>query len=397
MRVLSPRAARSVFMLVGVALSGCGETAKPTEAVQNFSAAQQGSSLNKKSLSLVSIGALTLTSSSLTVDGAGVVLTATIENPGPSLSNISATCTITQKKTFHTACPTFSTFGFEAGVLPTGTSTITIPVVASSDSPGQGAFVSGNGTLQINLLAGTSPLAERTAPVRFVPVAFLTNATFTNFNPGNEDFSGSDMFAAVQSFGYAIAPFSSLDDAAWTNAAQSTVMIIPQLSHDLFTAMTAAQRQTVIDFVNLGGTLITVVDGGDRQNNQQFLNRLFGTSLQRSGAEQPTLSPDATGTSFDGGASTLVQFVPGLLLSSIPKPFLGVYLAEGFGGVGTVSDVTVFRPTTGGSTAKGQVIVLGFDWTFGAPVGAIDGGWNDVLHRALKFESRTFQSVPVLP
>ena len=397
MRMLSPRATRSVFALVGVALSGCGETARPTEAAQNISPAQQGSSLEKKSSSLVSISTLSLSSNSLTVGGARVTLTATIVNAGPSLSNISATCTLTQKKTAHTACAEFSTFGADAGVLPTGTSTITISLVAANDSPGQGAFVSGSGTLQLDLLAGTSPFAELTTPVRFVPVAFLTNATFTNFNPGNADFSGSDMLAAVQSFGYAVAPFSSLDDATWANAAQSNVMIIPQLSHDLFTVMTAAQRQTVIDFVNRGGTLITVIDGGDRQNNQQFLNRLFGTSLQRSGADEPILSGNATGTSFGTGPSTLDEFVPGLLLSSIPTPFIGVYLAEGFGGVGTVSDVTVFRPTTGASATKGQVIVLGFDWTFGAPVGSIDGGWNDVLHRALRFESRTFNTDPAGP
>jgi hypothetical protein len=383
-----------VFAFVAVALSGCGETTKPTEVAQSISAAQQGASHDKKPSSLVSIGALTLSSNSLTVGGASVTLTATIENPGPSLSNISATCTITQKKTFHTACATISTFGVEAGVLPTGISTITIPVVASNDSPGQGAFVSGNGTLQVSLLAGTSPLADQTAQVRFVPIAFLTNVNFTNFSPGNPDFSGSDMFAAVQSFGYAIAPFSSLDDATWAAAAQSNVMIIPQLSHDPFSVMSAAQRQTVVNFVNGGGTLITVIDGGDRQNNQQFLNQLFGTFLRISGADQPTLSADATGTSFGGGASTLVEFVPGLLLSSIPKPFLGVYLAEGFGGVGTVSDVTVIRPSTATSTAKGQIIVLGFDWFEAAPVGALDGGWNDVLHRALKFDSRSFESFP---
>ena len=106
--------------------------------------------------------------------------------------------------------------------------------------------------------------------------------------------------------------------------------------------------------------------------------------------EKPKLSADATGTSFEGGASALVEFVPGLLLSSIPRPFLGVYLSEGFGGVGTVSEVTVIRPTTAASTAKGQIIVLGFDWTFGAPVGTVDGGWTDVLHRALEFASRSF-------
>ena len=389
MPVLSRRAARSVFSLVAVALGGCSDTTKLTEAARRIDAGQ-ASSHAKRTVSPVSIGALVLSSNSLTVGGAGVTLTATIENSGPTLSNVSATCTIEQKKTSHTACTTVSSFGGAAGVLPTGTSTISIPVVASNDAAGQGAFVSGNGTLQVSLLTGASPLDEQTAQVRFVPISFLTNATFTNFNPGNADFSGSDMLAAVQSFGYAIAPFSSLDDATWAAAAQSNVMVIPQLSHDLFSVLSAAQRQTVVDFVNRGGTLVTVIDNGDRQNNQRFLNSLFGISLRVNGAEQPTLSADATGTSFEGGAATLIEFTPGLLVSSIPKPFLGVYQSAGFGGVGTVSEVTVIRPTIAAFTAKGQIIVLGFDWTFGAPVGPLDGGWIDVLHRALTFASSSF-------
>jgi hypothetical protein len=57
---------------------------------------------------------------------------------------------------------------------------------------------------------------------------------------------------------------------------------------------------------------------------------------------------------------------------------------------GLVSEVTVMRPNIGGSTPKGQIIVLGFDWFEGAPVGGIDGGWNDVLHRAIQFASKPF-------
>jgi hypothetical protein len=198
------------------------------------------------------------------------------------------------------------------------------------------------------------------------------------------------MFAAVQSFGYATAPFSTIDDASWSAAAQSNVMVIPQLSHDLFTEMTPAQRQIVVDFVNRGGTLITVIDASARGYNQRFLDGLFGTFLRTEGGAQPELSADATGTSFEGGASALIEFVNGLVLTSIPKPFRAVYSSEGFHGVGTVSEVTVMRPTTAASTAKGQIIVLGYDWTFGAPVGPIDGGWIDVLHRALRFASSSF-------
>ena len=95
MRMLSLRAARSVFIFVAVAVSGCDDAAKPTEAALSISEAQQGANRDKKTSSPVSIGALTLASNSLTVGGASVTLTATIENPGPSLSNISVTCTIT--------------------------------------------------------------------------------------------------------------------------------------------------------------------------------------------------------------------------------------------------------------------------------------------------------------
>ena len=42
------------------------------------------------------------------------------------------------------------------------------------------------------------------------------------------------------------------------------------------------------------------------------------------------------------------------------------------------------------ATPKGQIIVLGFDWFEGAPVGGLDGGWNGALHRAIKFAGISF-------
>jgi hypothetical protein len=380
MRLFFPRALRPAFVLVAVALGACSDV-KPTETLQSPTAAVQGANAAKRASSTVSISALDLSSSSFTVNGASVTLTATIDNSGPSLSNVSVACTITQKKVSHAACAALPSFGGAPGVLPTGTSTVTVSIVASNDSAGQGAFLSGDATLDFTLVSASSTLAAQSAQIALVPISFFSNVQFTDFNPGDPQFSGSNMFAAVQSFGYSVAPFSSLDDATFAQAAQSNVMIIPELPHDLFVELSAAQRQSVIDLVARGGTLITVVQ------NTGFLNQLFGLGLRIQGNFAPQISASTQGTSFEGGPATLTlnSFNLGLVNASLPFRNLSMYLAFTTNpptNTNFDSPVTVLRPA---NLLKGQIIVLGWNWFDGQPVGRQDGGWNDVLNRSIRF------------
>jgi hypothetical protein len=384
MRLFFSRASRPVFVLVAGALGACSDV-KPTETLQIPTAAVQGANAAKKASSTVSISALDLSSSSLTVNGASVTLTATIDNSGPSLSNVSVACTITQRKVFHTACTTIPSFGGEPGVLPTGTSTVTVSIVASNDSAGQGTFSLGAATLDFTLVSGSSTLAAQSAQIVLAPISFFANVQFTNFNPGNPGFSGSNMLAAVQSFGYSVAPFSSLDDATWAEAAKSNVMIIPELTHDLFAAMSAAQRQSVFDLVQRGGTLITVAQ------DIGLLNQLFGLALRiDSTVSAPEITVSAQGTSYQGGPANLAlnNTNSGLVPASIPFRNLSMYLAFTTNpptNTNFDSPVTVIRPSNLTFSPKGQIIVLGWNWFNGKPVGSQDGGWNDVLNRSIRF------------
>jgi hypothetical protein len=364
---------------------------RPTETPHGIDVNGLAASLAKKNASPVSITNISLSSTSLTVDGANAALTATINNTGPSLVNAAATCTLTQKKTFHSACSTFARFGTDAGVLPTGATTVTIPIFASNDSVGQGTFVSGSATLSISIVVGSTQFAEQSVQVSLVPVAFFTNAIYTNFNPGIAEFSGSDMLAAVQGFGYTVAPFSTLDDATWAQATESQVLIIPELTHDLVAVMSAAQRQSVVDFVDRGGTLVTVI------TNTGFINHLFGTDMRFvAAASSPVVTLDARGTSFEGGPGTLQLnggFNSGLQPATVPFQFLAVYFAPPVTSPNSsefTSYVTVIRPRNLTFNPKGQIIVLGWNWLNAAPVGNTDGGWNDVLHRAIRFASSSF-------
>jgi hypothetical protein len=187
-----------------------------------------------------------------------------------------------------------------------------------------------------------------------------------------------------------VAQFSALDDATWARAAESNVIAIPELRHDLAVAMSAAQRQSVVDLVNRGGTLLTVV------RNAGFINQLFGLSLRTVPADEGQITVSALGNSFEGGPQTLPIFSSGvgLVPSTIPFRGVGIYLGNSVPSDANPSGfalrVTVMRPSNQTFSPQGQIIVLGFNWLQAQPTGPLDGGWNDVLSRSIRFASIPF-------
>jgi len=47
----------------------------------------------------------------------------------------------------------------------------------------------------------------------------------------------------------------------------------------------------------------------------------------------------------------------------------------------------VLRPAMPGFNTNGPIILLGLNWLNAKPVGTDDGGWDDVLSRAIRFTS----------
>jgi hypothetical protein len=372
----------SVVVFATLALAACSESSQPTEPTRLLGPSEMLSPTRKAPV--ISVDTLALTSNALTVGGANVDLTTNVVNDGVPVIGVSVTCTISQKKVARAACNPLVDFGGDPGVLATGSRAITIPVIATNTTDGQGTLSAGPATLTISVVSAAGVLAKQSVGVALVPVSFFANSLLTGFRPGDATAEGSNMIAAVQSLGYDVSQFSTMDDATWAQAAQSNVIVIPQLSHDLFAAMSPAQRQSVVDLVGRGGTLVTVAQ------NVDFVNQLFGLALVTETELSSNLSVDARGTSFEAGPLSLPANVGslGIVPISVPLHNLGIYL--GFTVPNPTSTdfaihVAVLRPVTFASQSKGQIIVLGWNWFDGRPVGSQDGGWNDVLNRAIRF------------
>lgn len=372
----------SAIVFATLALAACSDNSQPTQATRLLGPSETLSPAKKAPV--ISLDTLALTSNALTVGGANVNLTTNVANDGVPVIGVSVTCTISQKKVARAACNPLVDFGGDPGVLATGSRAITLPVIATSTTDGQGTLSAGPATLTISLVSAAGVLAKQSVGVTLVPVSFFANALLTDFRSGDASAVGSNMLAAVQSLGYDVSQFSTMDDATWAQAAQSNVIVIPQLSHDLFAAMSPAQRQSVVDLVGRGGTLVTVAQ------NVGFVNQLFGLALVTETELTSNLAVDARGTSFEAGPLSLPANVGslGIVPVSVPLHNLGIYL--GF----TVADptptdfaihVAVLRPVTLASQSKGQIVVLGWNWFDGRPVGSQDGGWNDVLNLSIRF------------
>ena len=372
----------SAVVFAALALTACSDSSQPTEPTRLLGPTDPLSPAKKTQV--ISLDNLALTSNTLTVGGANVNLTTNVVNDGVPVIGVSVTCTISQKKVVRAACNPFVDFGGDPGVLATGSRAVTIPVIAANTTDGQGILSAGPATLTISVVSAAGVQAKQSVDVTLVPVSFFANSFFADLRPGDATAAGSNLLAAVQSLGYDVSQFSTMDDATWARATQSNVIVVPQLSHDLFAAMSPAQRQSVVDLVGRGGTLVTVAQ------NVGFVNQLFGLGLVTETEFASNLSVDARGTSFEAGPLSLPANVGslGIVPISVPLHNLGIYL--GF----TVPNptptdfaihVAVLRPVTLALQAKGQIIVLGWNWFDGRPIGSQDGGWNEVLNRSIRF------------
>lgn len=139
----------------------------------------------------------------------------------------------------------------------------------------------------------------------------------------------------------------------------------------------------VADYVNLGGCLI--INGGSgsglAERSYSFLNDTFGFSLARRGSGDSSgstshISSDASSTDFHGGPAALsigtgYPVSHSLKTSSLPAGSLSVYTNN------ATTQVAIMP------YGNGQIIYLSYDWHEAVPNGTVDGGWDNVLDRAV--------------
>ena len=222
------------------------------------------------------------------------------------------------------------------------------------------------------LIAPLSALAAPQAPVR---VAVFDNNTYVDETSAPPSAEARNVRNALVSLGFVQLPFTGItaaDFRAATNAAD--VLLIPELEvADLNAALAADARQVIRDFVAAGGVLI--VHGDFFGRNAALLNATFGFAT-------------AIGVNVTGTASTQADPGSGTRFLKGPASVPGNNGTTSLAGlpVGTrVLYQTAAAQVTAGmiSVGAGKIIFLAWDWFDGVPTGGQDGGWLDLLRRAV--------------
>ncbi|MBN2389548.1 MAG: YncE family protein, partial [Anaerolineae bacterium] len=188
---------------------------------------------------------------------------------------------------------------------------------------------------------------------------------------GGTDSESDNVQAGLAAMGHIVVPFTGIDEMAWSTAlAGANVLVIPELevNSNLGNNLSPAVRAVVADFVNQGGGLIEFYQG------PAFLNPVLGLSLNSGDGGNSNITSAAVGTAFQGGPATLPgnDATWGLDSSTFPPGGLAIYSSGGN------SAEVAWLPY-----GDGQIVYLGWDWYDAAPPGNQDGGWLDVLGRAV--------------
>jgi hypothetical protein len=199
-------------------------------------------------------------------------------------------------------------------------------------------------------------------------------------------FAESDNVQASLSFlGHAVNPFVGITASDFATAIDaSDALLFPELEKRLLGPdLSASAKSTLTDYVASGGSLI--INGGSfgvGPSATEFLNTVFGFSLMSTSLPPDTSSNlntiDAAGTAFAGGPANVPHnngTYP--LISSLPAGTLVIYVDPG----STAISVAIIP------FSAGQIIFLGWDWFNAAPVGGADGGWLEILDRAVEVAS----------
>lgn len=205
------------------------------------------------------------------------------------------------------------------------------------------------------------------------------------YNPSYVDTSASSsgeahvLRQALLAKGYAVESFAGVDVTAIETALDDAdVLVIPELElASLAPALLTDARNVIRSFVESGRGLILLGHSGGR--DVDLFNAVFGTSAVASGTTTVGASKTqaALGTTFDDGPASLpaLDATSPWRTSMLPPGALSLYEVEHSGVLH--SHVSIL------SQGYGVVVVLAFDWFNAVPVGTQDGGWDEMLSRAV--------------
>lgn len=207
------------------------------------------------------------------------------------------------------------------------------------------------------------------------PVALLIDSAYADYDPVSSGSEASQLEYTIKSFGLTVTQITAIDSTSFATALNgSGVLVIPESNGDLATDLSAGARSLLRHFVDSsGGVLIIVPDDG----GLALLDSLFAYAIA-SGADSEitSLTAAAAGTPFAGGPAFIwdnngtYYFDP----ATLPTGGKSIYA------IGSNTGASVAYIPQG----RGVVVLIGWDWYQAAPHGPQDGGWLEVLRRALR-------------
>lgn len=205
-------------------------------------------------------------------------------------------------------------------------------------------------------------------------IALFADTAFVDYIPGNSNSEASNVEDTLNTSDAVVATFTGATAADFIAATKTAdVLVIPELENgDLSATMAADAKAAVAAFVGRGGTLL-LFSPSPRSVN--LANSTFGLALAVGSGSGSTLNAiAAAATPFAGGPTSLTSndATDGLTEASLPHVTQSVY-SDGAG------DAMVAEIPFG----AGRIDFLGWDWFDAAPTGTQDGGWVEVLLRAV--------------
>ncbi|MCR9200559.1 MAG: PKD domain-containing protein [Planctomycetaceae bacterium] len=210
-------------------------------------------------------------------------------------------------------------------------------------------------------------------------VTVFDNGAFVD--TAGSTFSESDnVQASLVALGHTVSTFTATSAAGISAAlAGQDTLLIPELERgNLSAALSPAARSVISSFVSSGGTLVIHGDTG-ADGDEALINGIFGfniTSGIQTSSGVSTLAAGAAGTPFAGGPASIPNNNGTYmwLTSSLPSSAQSAYEF----GTSRVSSAVVSIPE-----GAGLINFLAYDWFDAAPRGSQNGGWLEVLDRAV--------------
>lgn len=225
------------------------------------------------------------------------------------------------------------------------------------------------------LLVGAAACGDSNGPGGPSRVALLADTLLFDYDPTDYGSEASELEHTLVSFGVQVDLIESVDSTAIAaGLVGHRVFIVPESFNAFDDSLKTGAQAVIREWVDSSGGVLII--------NQNFTNRavldsLFGYSLATaSGVQNYNLNATgAAGTPFAGGPALIWEnsAVTELTAASLPTGARIIYQA----GTGEVAVASIPQ-------GNGVVVLLGWDWYNAAPYGSADGGWLEVLRRAIR-------------